>query len=255
MPLQKWTRLIAAAGFSLAVLGSVAPAKAEEPNPEIDSRAERIGKAALQYVAAAKAFTFEAEIVNEAALDSGQRIQNIGTNRTFVRRPDRLASFYKGPDRTTEMYYNGKVFILANPVENVYANWEAPATIDALFDTMKERIGFVPPLAAIIHEDAGSGARKSEVLSATYVGRTTIRGVDCHHLAYTGQKVDFQMWVADGVPVIKRIVVTYKKLPMSPQYTATFLDWDFNAQLSDYLFTFEPPPGASLIEFKTVEKK
>lgn len=255
MPLQRWTGLIAAAGFSLAALGGVAPAKAETQNPEIDPRVQRIARAALLNIAAAKGFTFEAEIVNEVPLDSGQRIQHIGTMKTYVRRPDRLAAFYKGPDRTNGAYYDGKVFTLANPLENVYAAWEAPATLDALFDKMKERIGFVPPLSALIRSDAGSGARQAEVLTAVYVGRTPIRGVDCHHLAFTTKNADFQMWIADGVPVIQRVVVTYKKQPMSPQYTATFLTWDFNAPLSDYLFTFDPPPDASRIEFKTVEKK
>jgi hypothetical protein len=254
MPLQRWTGVIAAAGLSLAMIGSVAPAKAEEQNPAIDKRVERIVKAALQHIAASKGCTFEAEIVNEAPLDNGQRIQQIGTIRTYVRRPDRLASFYKGPDRTNTIYYDGKVFVLFNPLEQVYATWEAPASIDALFDTMKERIGFVPPLSALIRSDAGSGARQAEILTAVYVGRTPIRGVDCHHLAFTTKKVDFQMWIADGVPVVRRIVVTYKNLPGSPQYTATFTDWDFNAQLSDYLFTFDPPPDASRIEFKTVQK-
>lgn len=253
MPLQKWTRLIAAAAFSLAAFGSFAPAVAEEKDP-VDPRVARIAQAALLHIAAAKGITFEAEIVNEVPLDTGQRIQHIGHLKTYLRRPDRLAAFYKGPDRTNGMYYDGKVFTLSNPLDSVYATWEAPATVDALFDTMKQRIGFVPPLSALLREDAGTGARKGEILAATYVGRTPIRGVDCHHLAFITREVDFQMWVADGVPVIRRVVVTYKKKRMAPQYTATFLDWDFNAQLSDYLFTFDPPPDASRIEFQTVEK-
>jgi hypothetical protein len=152
------------------------------------------------------------------------------------------------------MYYDGKIFTLWNKAENVYGTWEAPATIDALFEKMQEKLGFLPPLAALLREDMGSGAREKEILSATYVGLTTIRGVDCHHLALTGAKADLQVWVADGVPIIQRFVVTYKKKPGAPQFTATFLDWDFNAQLSDYVFAFDPPPKARRIEFKVIDK-
>ena len=251
MPLQRWTRLVVAAGFSLAALGSIAPAKAEELNPAVDPRATRILKAALEDLAAAKSFTFEAEVIKEAPLDSGQRIQNIGILKTFVRRPDRLAVVRLGEELGEDnMYYDGKLFTLLRTKENVYATWQAPATIDGVLDTIKAKIGFVPPLAALLRSDMGSGARAKEILSATYVGRTKIRGVDCHHLALTGKEVDLQAWIAEGVPVIKRIVVTFKNSPMAPQFTATFLDWDFNTTLNDYLFAFAPPPGARKIEFK-----
>lgn len=255
MPLQRWTRVIAAAGLSLAVFGSLAAAQAAEGNPAVDPRAQRILQAALQNVAATKSFTFEAEVIREIPLDSGQRIQAISTLRTYVRRPDRLAVIREGgAGGDGNMYYDGKSFALWNQEANVYGTWEAPATIDAVFDTIKEKIGFVPPLSAILREDAGSGAKADKVLAATYVGRTALRGVECHQLALTGAEVDVQVWVTDGIPVIQRLVVTYKKKPGAPQFTANFLAWDFSAALTDYLFTFVPPPGAAKIEFKVVGK-
>lgn len=255
MPLQKWTRLIGAAGFSLALLGSSLPSQAEEKSSAIDPRVERIIKAAMQNIAAAQSFSLEAEIINEVPLDSGQRIQNIAILKTYVRRPDRLAAVRHGEaPGSGNMYYDGKLFTLWNPKENVYAKWEAPATIDALFDTMQEKIGFTPPLSAILRGDAGTGKYKANVLSATYVGRATVRGVDCHHLALGGEKVDLQMWIAEDEPLLKRVVLTYKKKPSAPQWTATFLDWNFNAYLNDNLFAFDPPPGATRIEFTTVAK-
>jgi hypothetical protein len=237
------------------MLGSSLPAQAEDKPSTLDPRVERILKAALQNIAAAKGLSLEAEVINEVPLDSGQRIQNIGVLKVYVRRPDRLAAVRVGEGPGSgNMYYDGKMFTLYNPKENVYATWDAPATLDALFDTMQEKIGFTPPLSALLREDVGSGKNQKKVLSATYVGRATVGGVACHHVALTGEKVDLQMWVADGVPLIKRVVVTYKKVPMVPQWTATFLNWDFNAQLSDYLFAFDPPPDATRIEFATVAK-
>jgi len=254
MPLQRWTRLIVTAGFSLAVLGSFTPARAAEKAPAIDPRAESIVRAALQNIATARSISLEAEIVNDIPLDSGQRIQEIGIQKTYVRRPDRLAVVRKGHGASSgSMYYDGKLFTLWKPEENVYATWEAPTTIDALFDTMQEKIGFVPPLSVLLHEDAGAGDAK-KVRSATYVGLTPIRGVDCHHVALVGENVDVQMWIADAEPIFKRIVVTYKKRPLTPQWTATFLDWNFSPRLSDYLFAFSPPPGARKIEFKVAGK-
>lgn len=252
MPLSRTTKTIAAA-LALAVLGGGTPARAVENAAAVDPRAASILKAALENVAAAKSFTVQAEITNEVPLDSGQRVQILGTLKSYVRRPDRLTAVYQGEDRTNGMYYDGKVFTLANPLDGVYSTWEAPATLEALLDTMEEKIGFTPPLSVLLRDDAGSGGMKN-VRSGIYVGRASVRGVDCHHLAFAGPKVDFQVWVADGVPVIKRVVVTYKNVPTAPQYTATFTDWDFDARLGDYLFTFAPPPGATRIEFKVVQQ-
>jgi hypothetical protein len=255
MPLQRWTRVIAAAGFSLAVLGSLAAAQAAESNPAADPRATRILRAALQNVAATKSLSFEAEVIREVPLDSGQRVQAISTLRTYVRRPDRLAVIRQGGALGDgNMYYDGKTFALWNQEANAYGTWEAPATLDALIGTMTEKLGFLPPLAAILREDAGSGAKADKVLSADYVGRASLRGVECHQLALTGADVDVQVWVTDGIPVIQRLVVTYKKKPGAPQFTANFLNWDFSAALTDYLFSFVPPPGAAKIEFKVVGK-
>jgi hypothetical protein len=236
------------------VLGSLPPAQAAEKNPALDPRAVRIFKAALQNVAATPSFTFQAEVIKEVPLDSGQRIQQISTLKSFVRRPDRMAAIREGEGRSDGgMFYDGKIFSLWNKAENVYGQWEAPATIDKLLDTMKDKLGFLPPLAVLIRSDTGSGGREKEIKAATYVGRTSIRGVDCHHLAFSGENADLQVWITDGVPVIKRFVVTYKKKAGAPQFTATFLDWNFNAQLSDYVFAFDPPAGARKIEFKVVD--
>lgn len=248
MPLQRWTRFVTAAGFSLAVLGSFTPARAEGTPAAADPRVERIVKAALQHIAAAKSIAFEAKVVNEVPLDSGQKVQNISTLRGYVRRPDRLAAIRKG-DNASTMSYDGKQFSLWKSRENVYATWDAPATLDALFDTMPEKLGFAPPLMTLLRSDAGSGANKDQILATEYVGITEIDGADCHHLAFATKNVDVQFWITEGIPVIKRVVVTYKKIPYVPQYTATFLNWDFDAQLEDYLFTFYPPPDANRIEF------
>ncbi len=82
MPLQRGTRVIAAAALSLAVLGSFAPAKAQEMNPAVDPRAARILKAALENVAGAKSFSFQAEVAPAVPLDSVMR--GIGVGRVEV---------------------------------------------------------------------------------------------------------------------------------------------------------------------------
>ena len=60
-----------------------------------------------------------------------------------------------------------------------------------------------------------------------------------------------QLWVeADASPVPRRLVLTYKHEPLSPQLAATFVKWDFATDLADRSFTFVAPPAAEKIEFE-----
>jgi hypothetical protein len=73
-------------------------------------------------------------------------------------------------------------------------------------------------------------------------------GVPCEHLAFSADNVDWQVWIQDGPrPVPRKFVITYKDEPNDPQYTAVFSNWDFNTELPDFVFNFEPPPGAAKI--------
>ena len=87
-----------------------------------------------------------------------------------------------------------------------------------------------------------------DVTRGDYLGRQTVGGVPCHHLAFSASDVDWEMWVEEGAaPVMRRFVITYRELPMAPQYTATLSKWDFDAKLPDYAFTFRPPEVAQKV--------
>jgi hypothetical protein len=62
------------------------------------------------------------------------------------------------------------------------------------------------------------------------------------------------VWIeAGGRPLLRKVVLTHKQLPGSPQWTAYLSDWNFAPQLSDSLFVFTPPQGAQKIKFIPVQ--
>ena len=92
--------------------------------------------------------------------------------------------------------------------------------------------------------------------SATYVGLHEINGVKCHHLAFTQESLDWQIWVEDGsMQVPRKVVITYKLAEGMPQYTAVLSDWDFSPHLPESVFSFVTPVNAEKIEFMPVEEK
>jgi hypothetical protein len=90
----------------------------------------------------------------------------------------------------------------------------------------------------------------SNIETGDYLGLHQVGDRLCHHLAFTQSNIDWQIWIADGYEVVPcKLVITYKNLPESPQYTAYFSDWDFAPRLPDRLFNFVPTDGVGQIEF------
>ena len=249
MPLKKSRWFVSAVCISLLAAGGAARA---EDKPSVEPRAERILKAAIDYLAGAKSYMARGELNNELQIAGGQRIEYASTIQAAVRRPDRYWTRVEGQLRQTSNWYDGKTFTHLEMGTNVYAAWPAPSTTDQLLDTMQEKLGFVPPLAVLMRDDVGKNAKKN-IKSGFYVGPAVVRGHACSQLAFTLENFDWQIWVDDVIPVIRRIVITYKKQPGAPRFAVTFTDWEFNVQLPDSVFAFEPPPGATRVEFDTAK--
>jgi len=244
--------LAVVAGLTLPLLGSFAGAVGSEPS--IEPRAAEILKAALTHLAGTASFSVRAEVVDEATLATGEKIQYPGTLELSLRRPDRLRYTISGEQRRMAAWYDGKGFTLLDSEKNVCATTPAPQSLAALFDQMEMTLGFRPPLSVLIREDSVDVVLK-RITAGFYAGRGEVGGVTCDHLAFRQANIDWQVWIAaEGTPLIRRIVVTRKKAPGAPQLSFTSLTWDFNASLSDALFQFEPPQGAVRCEFQVLTK-
>ena len=247
------------AGIALAALlaapavagGQQSPAAAP---PGIEPEAARLLRAALERIATAKVLSFVAEVANDTTLPSGQRIQYTGRIETAVRRPDGLRTSFDGEQRSTRSWYDGKTYTLLDPAQNVYACLPEQGRLEDFLDTMKERLGFTLPLSLLLHEDVAARAF-SRMKVGFVVGPASLGGVAVQHLAFGGERSDWQLWVTDGPePVIRRIVTTYKQEEGSPQFMATFLTWDFGPRFEDGAFSFTPPAGALQCDFQLLKK-
>ncbi len=238
-----------------AALGLLSAARAvgAERIP-IEPRAESLLKAALGRIAAAQNISFRAEVANDKPLPSGARIQYSGVISVLARRPNGLRITFDGEQRRTQSWYDGKTFTLLSTDGNAYASCAAPDRLEALFPTLRDKLGFVPPLSMLLRENLVQESLE-RARTGYVVGRAMIRGVATEHLAFRGERVDWQLWVAaEGEPLIRRLVITYREEGGIPQYAADFTEWDFNARLADADFAFSPPAGAVFCEFQPLVK-
>jgi hypothetical protein len=202
-----------------------------------------------EYLRTAREFTFHADITNDVVSTSGPMVQYGGASDVSVRRPDRLYVDYSGDRRRSRVFIDGRRFTFYGMALGVYATTEVPADLDAAIDHLFDTYGFSVPIADLLYSDPYAVLTEN-VWSGFRVGRHSIDGTPCHHLAFSQELIDWQIWIEDGPrPVPRKLVVTHKNEPGAPQYTAKLSGWDFEPRLSDHCFKFDPPVGTDRIEF------
>ena len=88
-----------------------------------------------------------------------------------------------------------------------------------------------------------------------YLGIHQAAGAACHHLAFSQETIEWQIWIDAGdQPVPRKVVITYVDEPSEPQYTAVFRRWKLEGPVPEGLFTFEAPEGARKIDVKSMRR-
>jgi hypothetical protein len=220
----------------------------ENSTPAIDPFADELLQELGQYIDEPEQFRFQAEVEVDEVSPRGQKIQYTSNIEIAVRRPNRLFVSQEGDLQNRSLWFDGDRFILLDRDLNHYLSVDTPNTLDEAIPFLEDR-GVTAPLADFLTGDFYQGAI-ARVQTGDYLGLHQVRGQLCHHLAFTQDNVDWQIWIEDGYEIVPcKLIVTYKNLPEAPQYTAYFSDWNFSPRLPDRLFKFVVPDGASEIEF------
>jgi hypothetical protein len=237
-------------GLVLTVVILISPVRAQQ-NPEtpaIDPVADELLQELGQYIDGAEQLTFQAEVEVDEVTPQGQKIQYASSFDVAVQRPDRLFANQQGDMQNRSLWFDGDRLTLLNQDLNNYLSVDTPNTLAEAVPFLEDR-GVVFPLADFITGSFYQGVI-ANVQTGRYLGLHQVHGELCHHLAFTQDNIDWQIWIEDGYEIAPcKLVITYKNLPGSPQYTAYFSDWDFSPRLPDRLFRFVAPAHATEVEF------
>jgi hypothetical protein len=222
-------------------------------SPVIQPEAKELINKMGTFLNMAKQFSFHAEVMFDDHLPSGQKIQFAGAEDVSVRKPDRIYADYQSDLGSKKFWYNGKTITLLSPLHNSYSTIDAPPTIETAIKLLMKDYGFTVPLGDFLFSEPHSALMKN-VLAGIYVGPGDVNGVDCQHLAFVEKYIDWQIWIEDGKePIPRKVVITYKTMPNSPQYIAILSDWNFEKSLPDSLFSADLPKDAKHIDFMRVK--
>jgi hypothetical protein len=234
---------------ALAVVGAGVAVQAQEGTPKakrgIEPQAEKLLRQMTEYLASLKSFKVRNASVDEMVTTAGQKIQLASESQVYVQRPNRLRSQQVGAATGMGFWYDGKTMTLTCPSSNSYATVPAPPTLDATIDAARKKFQIEAPGADLLY------SRPYEILTeqvtgGRFVGRESINGVAVNHLAFTGEEVDWQIWIQEGQqPLPLRFVITTKTMKSQPEFTVQLSNWEPQASLDDSTFTFQAPTGST----------
>jgi hypothetical protein len=231
--------------------GAQEPATGTPPAPpsrSVEARAEQELKKMGEFLAKQSHFALEAEETFDEVPDGELRRQLTNVRRIAVERPNHDAADASGDTLNRAAWYDGRTVTILDKEDNVYATIDAPATIDATFDKLEDDYGVVLPLADFLYSDPYA-VLMEDVTYGRYLGIHQAAGVACHHLAFSQDTIEWQVWIDAGEqPFPRKLVISYVQEPGEPQYSATLRRWNMEVKAPEGLFTFEAPEGAQKID-------
>jgi hypothetical protein len=212
------------------------------------THAKGLLKAMSDYLAAQKTIQFAYDTNLEVVTTDGQKLGLASSGSVALSRPDKIRVTRRGGFANVEMVFDGKTLSLLGKNANLYAQVEVPGSIDHLVDELRDRFHRPLPGADLVMSDV-YGQLMPLVEDAKDLGSGVIGGVECDHLAFRTEEVDWQIWIAQGDrPYPCRYVVTSKKVAGSPQYTIDIRDWKTGTEAASDDFSFKVPAGAQKLQ-------
>lgn len=220
------------------------------PSPRPEERASKILKEMSDYLAAQTSIAASFDGSIELVTRELEKIQFNSSGDILLVRPDKLRISRKGGFSDVELRYDGKTAALLGKNINVFAQVDAPGSVDQLLNALEDQYSITLPGTDLLVSNVFS-AVSANVVEEKYIGPDMVSGVECDHLAFRNDDTDWQLWVhADGDPVPRKLVITNKTATGAPQYTLQFTKWQPKPPVAADSFTFAPPPNGKKLELK-----
>jgi hypothetical protein len=147
-----------------------------------------------------------------------------------------------------ELYFNGKTLSLFRRDQKIYSKLDIPGTVEHLAGELRDKYQRPLPAADLLSANVFE-AMMPDVTDVKDLGTGFIRGIECDHIAFRTDEVDWQIWIAQGDrPYPVRVIFTSKKISGSPQYQIDVTNFKTGNQVSTVDFDFVPPQGAKPVK-------
>jgi hypothetical protein len=245
---QRHSVVIFAAAL-ISVIGSGMPLEARAD----EAAAKALLKAMSDYVAGQKSISFSFDSDLEIVTKDKQKLALASSGTVTLNRPDRVHVTRHGGFADIEAIFDGKTLSLAGRNANVYGQVDVPGSIDHLIDELRDTYHRPVPGADLLQSNLYD-ALMPLVVDVKDLGSGVIGGVECDHLAFRNNEVDWQIWIAQGArPYPCRYVITSKLVDDGPQYSVRIRDWKAGNEVASDDFSFKIPDNAKKMQLKDLD--
>lgn len=230
--------------------GSTAPSgAAQTPAPRKDEQAMAALKEMSTTLASARTMRFRVRSLLPMKAASGDWITLSGVGTVMRAGKDKLFVETGGDLFPFKFFFDGKTVTAFAPDEKVFAQKDAPGTIDAVLDQAAKRGEATFVFADVVSADPYTTMTRG-LRSATVVGTSTIDGVETQHLAVHGEKMDWEIWIGTKDRLPRMVTLTDLAEARKPTHTVMFSEWALDESVPIEAFAFTPPPDATRVPFR-----
>jgi hypothetical protein len=241
-------RLFVILAFFVLATGSTLAAQT------MNKDADEILRSMSSFLANAKAFSVSVDISNEIITKEGEKLQFNSSGILLLQRPARFYINRQSRFGDVEMFFDGKTVTIYGKNVKSYFQQDVVGTTDDAFSVIGGSLGVDLPATDLLVADPYA-ALTEEVTSSGYYGTDYVQGVECHHLGFRADKVDWQVWVRTGdEPLPMKFVINTKWMTGAPQYSVQLSNWNLKPVIAADRFTFVAPAGTKKLQSLPVDE-
>jgi len=214
----------------------------------------KILKRMCDHLAGLETFSAVAQTTTDEMGSSGEKVQVSARRIIYVSRPNKVAVDVTDDNGERRVVYDGKTVSMLDRTKNVYSVIQMPDTIDAALDTLAQDYEIVVPLEDLMYTNLYERVT-ARTSAGQYLGLHNVDIVKCHHLAFTTDTSNWEIWIdACDPPVPHKITIDYGKDAARSRYSAEIAGWVGSPTLSAEKFKFELPKDVKRVEIAPHEK-
>jgi hypothetical protein len=218
-----------------------------------EAAAKALVKAMSDYMAAQTAISFSFDTDLEIVTKDKQKLALTSSGTVTLNRPDKLHVTRHGGFADAEAIFDGKTLSLIGRNANVYGQVDVPGSIDHLIDELRDKYHRPVPGADMLQSNVYDELM-SQVIDTKDLGSGVIGGVECDHLAFRTNEVDWQIWIAQGArPYPCQYVITSKLVDDGPQYSMQIRDWKTGNEVAPDDFSFKNSTNATKMKLSDLD--
>lgn len=191
--------------------------------------------------------SFKLTTSNDIRDTASRMIKKFAEYNVYIGGPDKMLVNAHGWKGHRQFMYNGQQLAYYSFDENNYGVLEVPGNIIKMMDSVHDMYDIEFPAADFFYP-AFTDDLLQDADTISFLGIDNIGDKEYFHILAVNKDVNFQFWINnDAYNLPAKFAITYKNLPGSPQYLASFSDWEINPLLPDAMFDFQPPPKAAQV--------